>query len=273
MNLKSLISTSLAAMALAMAPSLAGAQGFSAGIAPSKFELRAKPGDVIRDTLLIMNAGDKSAGYSIRTADWNITDSQGLEYIEPDLAPGSCRPWVKLERRDLTIRPSGQKRYRFEIHVPEDTPAGLCKFALLIEPAAAAMASTGGDQPIRFPVLGRYAVIVYVTVGDAKAKVEFAGLGSGEMGGLKLPALKLHNSGNTFDRVFGRITATDALGERFVLVASSFPVLPDRSEEILLIPENAENRQAPKVVMQYPLQLKGMFEIGGERFSVDEQFN
>ena len=273
MNLKLSTSLGVITVALAAMPCMAAAQGFSAGIAPSKFELQAKPGDVIRDTVLIMNAGDKSAGYSLRTADWNITATQGLEYIEDELAPGSCRPWVKLERRDLTIRPSGQKRYRFEIHIPDDAPAGLCKFALLVEPAAPAMASTGGDQPIRFPVLGRYAVIVYVTIGDAKADVEFTGLGRGEMGGLSLPTLKLHNNGNTFDRVYGRITATDALGERFVLVASTFPLLPNHSEEILLVPEAAENGQAANIVMQFPLQLKGTFEIGGQRFSVDEPFN
>ncbi len=272
MNLKLSINAGLAAVVLTILSGTAVAQGFSAGIAPSKFELRAKPGDVIRDTLMIMNAGDKSAAYSLRTADWNITDTQGLEYIEDDLVEGSCRPWVKLERRGLTIRPNGQKRYRFEIHIPEDAPIGLCKFALLIEPATPVVAATSGDQPIRFPVLGRYAVIVYVTVGDAKANIEYAGLGSGEMGGLQLPALKLHNSGNTFDRVFGRIAATDATGERFVLIASTFPVLPNHSEEILLVPEAAENGQAAKVSMQFPLQLKGTFEIGGQRFSVEEQF-
>lgn len=272
MNLKSSINPGLIAVMLTMLSGTAVAQGFSAGIAPSKFELAAKPGDVIRDTVLIMNAGNKSAGFSLRTSDWDITDNQGLEYSEDDLTEGSCRPWVRLERRDLTIRPSGQKRYRFEIHVPEDAPVGLCKFALLIEPAAPAVATLSGDQPISFPVLGRYAVIVYVTIGDAKANIEYEGLGRGEMSGLSLPALKLHNSGNTYDRVFGRISATDAAGERFVLIPSTFPVLPDHSEEILLVPEAAENGQAAEVAMQYPLQLKGTFEIGGQQFSVEEQF-
>ena len=273
MNLKLSTLSRVFALALAICAQPATGQGFSAGIAPSKFELRAKPGAVIRDTVLIMNASDKSAGYSLRTADWFVTDTQGLEYIEDRLADGSCRPWVKLERRTLNIAPGNQKRYRFEIHVPEDATAGLCKFALLIEPADTAMASTGGDQPIRFPVVGRYAVIVYVAVGDAQARVEYTGLGRGEMRGDPLPTLRLRNTGTTYDRVFGRITATDANGERHVLIPSNFPVLPNRSEEILLIPEASDDRQANQVSMKFPLQLKGSFEIGGQRFTVDERFD
>lgn len=273
MKLKSSISCTAGILLLTILSGTAESQGFSAGIAPSKFELRAKPGAVVRDTLLIMNASEKRAGYSLRTADWNVTDTQGLEYIEDQLVAGSCRPWVKLERRTLNIAPRSQKRYRFEIHVPEDAPAGLCRFAMLIEPAEVTMASTGGDQPIRFPIVGRYAVIVYVTIGDAKANIEYSGIGRGEMGGLILPTLKLHNNGSTYDRVFGRITATDASGARHVLIASTFPVLPNRSEEIMLIPEATENSRADNVAMSYPLQLKGSFEIAGQRFSIEEQLN
>jgi len=156
--------------------------------------------------------------------------------------------------------------------VPEGTGTGLCKFAMLIEPAEAAIASTGGDSPIRFPVVGRYAVIVYVTIGEAMPIIEYAGLGRGEMRGLTLPTLRLHNHGTTYDRVFGRINATDAAGNRHVLIASTFPVLPNRSEEILLVPEEAENGRTDKVRMTYPLQLEGTFEIGGQRFSIAEEF-
>ena len=172
MNLKSYISVAFIAVGVVASTGTVLAQGFGAGIAPSKFELRAKPGTVIRDTLLIMNASDKPAGYAFRTVDWKINDPQGLNFIEDRLAEGSCRPWVKLERKIINIGPGGQKRYRFEIHVPEDAATGLCKFAVLIEPAEAVTAMLGGDQKIKFPVVGRYAVIVYVTVGDARADVE-----------------------------------------------------------------------------------------------------
>jgi fimbrial chaperone protein len=273
MNLKLFCNSLVTIFFVVMLAEAAFAQGFSAGIAPSNFELRAKPGKVIRDTLVIMNAGEKTASYALRTTDWDINETQGLVYMEEKLAGGSCRPWVKLERKVVDVRARGQKRYRFEVHVPEDAGAGLCKFAILVEPAEAAMASVGADEQIRFPVVGRYAVIVYVTIGEAKANIEYRGLGRQEMRGLMLPTLKLHNSGNTYDRVFGRITATDAAGKRHVLIASNFPVLPDHSEEILLVPEATDNGRVDQIFMKYPLRLKGRFEIGGQRFSVDDEFD
>jgi len=79
------------------------AAGFSAGIAPSRFELRGRPGQVIRDTVVVMNAGQQPAGYRFHTADWTFGDDGGLEYIEDRLAQDSCRPWVRLERKEIRI--------------------------------------------------------------------------------------------------------------------------------------------------------------------------
>ncbi len=126
---------------LCCAPALAA--GFGAGIAPSKFELRAKPGAVLRDTVVVMNAAAEAANYAFHTADWTLNDQQGVVYIEETLAEDSCRPWVKLERPSITVAPGGRKRYRFEVHVPEDATAGLCKFAIIISPGESATASAG----------------------------------------------------------------------------------------------------------------------------------
>jgi len=247
------------------------AAGFSAGISPPKFELKAKPGEVIRDTITILNATGKAAGYKFRTADWNINDKQGVDFIEDKLAENSCRPWVRLERKFIKIRAGSQKKYRFEIHTPEDAQIGLCKFAILVEPDEKTIAGTGEDQAIKFPVVGRYAVIVYLTIGKAKADIEYFGLGERQVNNLLLPTLKFHNKGDTYGRAFGDVTATDANGKRHVLVISSFPVLPGRTEEILLSPDQSQT-PGQKVEFSYPLQLKGKIEMGGKTFKIDESF-
>jgi fimbrial chaperone protein len=246
------------------------AAGFGAGISPPKFELRAKPGATLRDVLTILNASDEPAEYSLRTADWQLNDTQGVDYIEDELLDGSCRPWVKLERRSLKIMGGGQKRYRFEVHVPEDAPAGLCKFAILIEPGDTAMASIGENGEIKFPVVGRYAVTVYVTIGDAKPDIEFLGLGEQQIGTIRLPTMQFRNNGSTYDRAFGQVTATDAAGTRHTLVASTFPVLPGRTENILLALENNPN-QSDIVVLEFPLTLKGRIQIGGQTFKIEAE--
>jgi len=257
-------------MAALLSGSPASSAGFGAGVSPTKFELRAKPGATLRDTLTILNASEEPARYSLRTADWEINDQQGVEYFEEELLEGSCRPWIKLERRLVQIMGGGQKRYRFEVHVPKDAPAGLCKFAILIEPGETAMASIGENGEITFPVVGRYAVTVYVTIGDAKPDIEFLGLGERQMGTLRMPTLQFRNNGNTLDRAFGQVTATDAAGTRHTLVASTFPVLPGRTENISLDLENNPN-QTDIVVLEFPLNLKGRIQIGGETFKIEAE--
>lgn len=255
-------------LALALLPPTAGAASFGAGISPSKFELRAEPGEVLRDTVTIMNAGDEAADYQFRTVDWQLNDTSNVEFIEGDLVPGSCRPWVRLERKVVRIRPGGQKKYRFEVHVPADAAPGLCRFAILIEPGQEVMARLGGDGDIAFPVVGRYAVITYVTIGAARADIDYLGIGERRIGEQRVPALKLYNAGQTYDRAFGEVTATDPSGRRTLLVASTFPVLPGRREEIALAPENPPDG-SPVAPLVYPLELKGKVEIAGRTIRID----
>jgi fimbrial chaperone protein len=274
MNLKFYSNSSALFLVILLISADVAAQGFGAGISPSKFELRAKPGAVVRDTITIVNVTSAVAGYQFSTVDWKLDDSQGPVFLDDVLVENSCRTWVRLERKMVQIRPEAQKKYRFEVHVPKDAEAGLCKFALLIEPVEPAMVELGeGDQKISFPVVGRYAAMVYVTIGDARAEIEFLGIGERMKGDKRLPTLMLSNSGNTLDRTFGEISATDADGRRYVLIPQNFPILPGRTEAILLSPEQVRNREPVPINFIYPLTLKGRFEIGGRSFQVNEVFN
>jgi len=260
----------LALVGIWLAPQALGAT-LGAGVSPSKFELRAKPGQVLRDTVTILNASDDPSEFQFRTVDWRLNDANGVDYLEDEMPEGSCRPWVRLERKAIMIRPGGEKRYRFEVHVPEDAPEGLCRFAIMIEPSDELASSVGEDGQIRFPIVGRYAVITYVTVGDAKAKIDYLGIGETLINDQRLPTLKMYNQGNSYDRAFGEVVATDPTGRKILLIASSFPVLPGRTEEIALAPEAPAPGKNP-VAFEYPLQLKGKVEIGGETIAIEEAF-
>ena len=45
----------------------------------------------------------------------------------------SCRPWVAIERREITVPGGGRYRFRFEVEPPADAPPRECRFALMIE--------------------------------------------------------------------------------------------------------------------------------------------
>ena len=59
-----------------------------------------------------------------------------------------------------------------------------------------------------------------------------------------------------------------AAGKRHRLVASSFPILPGRTESILLALEQDPRRSG--VELAYPLELKGRIEVGGKRVDISE---
>jgi fimbrial chaperone protein len=271
MKLKLFPDTAVIAVILSLSSLPTFAAGFGAGISPTKFELRAKSGDTLRDTVTILNGNQEISEYNLRTADWKLDENQSVSYFEDELLDGSCRPWVRLERELIRVGVGEQKKYRFEVHVPDDAEPGLCTFAILIEPAEAVMAAMGDNREIKFPVIGRYAVTVYVTVGDARPNIAYLGLGEQQVSNLRLPTLRLQNTGTTYDRAFGQVTATDADGQRVVLIASSFPILPGRTENILLAPQQDAGRPRP-VSLAYPLKLKGRIEIGDDTVAINEQF-
>ena len=85
MNLKSYYDRAALFVAAIVFSTNIFAQGFSAGISPSKFELRAKPGAVLRDTITLVNASPEPADYKFSTVDWEMNDSQGPDFFENQL--------------------------------------------------------------------------------------------------------------------------------------------------------------------------------------------
>ena len=248
----------LPALAVAIAIDVL-AQGFAAGITPSRFELEAEPGALIRETVTIVNPGTADAEYLFRTVDWQLDEASGVQYVEDTLAEGSCRPWVRLERRNVTIRAGASRNYRFEVQVPADAAPGLCRFAIMIEPSEAYTARIG-DGEVSLPIVGRYAVI------------ENLGLSRIDSSGLQLPAITVRNTGTAHDRASGQITAVDATDTRYSLVPSSFPVLPGRTETLAFLPETDTAGQSPLTLerqLQYPVRLNGRIEIGGQSIEID----
>ena len=250
-------------------PALAGS--FSARISPPNFELKAKPGEVLRRVISITNADDETARYQVRTADWRLNEQGGVIITPADqpLASGSCRPWTRIESRSLRLLPGATKRYRFEVHVPEDASDGECRFAVVVSPAPDSMDSmTFG--PIRFPISGSIAVIVYVTVGKAMPNLEFNGIHKTIKNNIAVPVIRFTNTGNAHARPFGSVWVEDAAGNTAELIAVSFPILPARTWDVELVADPDRSGIASMSELKYPLNLKGLIEWDGGTCEVKE---
>lgn len=244
----------------------AWADSFSATVSPPRFELQGKPGEVIREIVEIDNAGDTPALFALRTADWDLTDTGGLTIFPPELQPNSCRPWVRIERRALRLQAQSGKRFRFEIHVPEDAPEGECRVALLVE--------SGDDSSIlarakniSFPIDGRIAIIIYVSIGNAAPELTVQSLRLQDVNGRLTPVVLLENSGNAHGRPSGFLEGRDASGKRIGFAVAQTPILPGRSRATAIWENIAEGSEATKVTP--PLQLKGTIEWRGGNQKID----
>lgn len=254
----------LAALCLlaALLPATAAAQGFSALVSPPRFEDRAQPGSVYRNVVEITNVSARAARYTLKTADWSL-DGNGAVAFDTALAPGSCRPWVGLEAAQIDVAANGKRRYRFEVAVPADAPAGECRFAILLEGEPE---TVGGA--LALPVSGRIGIIVYLAVGEAAAKLRVLETGTAQVDGQRVPVLRVRNEGNAHTRLEGLVDAVDAGGRRYGLQPSSLPVLPGETRSVTLTPQ-ADDAQSAAPVLAYPLQLKGALEWDRQKLPLD----
>lgn len=244
----------------------AAAQGFAAVVSPPRFEMAAKAGERVREVVEISNASRQPAKYSLRTVDWQLDPNADVSFLD-ELAPGSCRPWIAIERREIQVPAGGQYRYRFEVEPPAGTPDGECRFALMIEGDEQAVRTASG---LSVPVSGRIAVIVYVKVGQAAPDLAVVGGTVHDVNGRWLPVLQVSNSGNAHGRLAGFLTGTDADGRKHEFAPSSLPILPGETRRIAL---SASDGSKEPAAITYPVTIKGVLELGdGRRADFEQQF-
>ena len=258
--------TCAAALVLALlAATDAGAQGFAALVSPPRFEESVKPGATLRQVIEITNRSATPGRYRMHTADFTLGADYGVTFQDA-LAPGSCRPWVAIERPLVELPGGGTIRYRFEVQVPADAPAGECRFAIMVEADEPSMTKAGAVQ---LPVVGRIGVIVYVTVGGAAPNIEMFGPTVITLNGKQVPALRLRNTGTAHTRVSGFLTGKDASGKTYDFTPSDFPILPGETRDVFLTPSTSDD---PNPTLAFPVTVKGTLEWANQSTELDEQF-
>jgi hypothetical protein len=240
----------------------AAAQGFSAYVSPPRVEARVAPGQTLRQVVEIQHVGPRKGQFRFYTNDWEFRP-EGLVFSDA-LAPESCRPWVAIERRELSLEAGTRYRYRFEVTPPADAPARECRFALMIE----GLEPTQVQGAVSFPVGGRIAVIVYVAVGGAAPQLALSGTRVAMLQGQPMPVLEVHNAGSAHGRLDGTLSGVDSSGQRFELAPVDVPILPGQKQDVALQPVVAEGQRAAPAI-RYPLTVKGQLEWGRQRLPVD----
>jgi hypothetical protein len=241
------------------------AQGFNAVASPPRFELSGAPGSRTRQVVEISNVGLQPAKFRIRTADWSLAPDYSVHFYD-ELRPNSCRPWVSIERQELTLAGGSRARFRFEIAPPVDAPVGECRFALLIEGEDPAVATT---DLFKIPVRGRLGVIVYLAVGDVAPKLEIVKSSVETAQGKRALTIWVRNVGNAHGRVGGFLSGIDANGRELEFAPASFPILPGETRALPLAAQVGPNEAVDAAL---PVTVRGTLEWAGARVPFEHRF-
>jgi hypothetical protein len=257
----------------ALSATVGWAQGFSALVTPPRIELSIKPGQDARQVIEITQVGDTPGRFRIYTNDWQLNTEGAVQFFD-ELQPGSCRPWVALERRELTIAANNKVRFRIQVSPPADAPVTECRFAVMIEGLDTSRVSPGS---VSFPVSGRIGVIVYAGMDGTKAQLSIVNQSvmPGKDGKEGVPTLNVRNEGNAHGRLAGLLTGVDAKGQRLDFSPNTLPILPGQTRPISLLvnPDPNALKEAPLPRISFPITIKGNLEWGGRNQAFEATFN
>lgn len=238
------------------------AQGFAAYVTPPRIEAAVQPGQTVRQVIEIQHAGRSRGNYRFYTNDWSFNPDRSVQF-ENALAPDSCRPWVAIERRELSLESGSRYRYRIEIAPPAATAPRECRFALMIEGLDPALVESG----VSIPVSGRIGVIVYVAVGDVRPLLVLERADIQRSGDRPQIELTVRNEGTAHGRLEGFVTGRDADGRRTEFSPADTPILPGETRRIALLPLAEDGQTA--VQLRLPMRVQGRLEWAGGQLPID----
>lgn len=234
---------------------------FAAAVTPPRFELDVLPGQVSRQVLEVGHALPGTGLYRVYTNDWQLSPDGAVTFSD-ELQPGSCRPWVVIERPDIAVPMGRRLRYRFELTPPPDAPAQECRFALMLESRTQEV-KTGENSS--FPMNGRIAVIVYARVGEVAPALSWTGLSWGRVDDREAPVMRVSNHGQATGRLLGVVEGRTADGEVVEFMPQALPILPGQTRQIALmrhVPELASGAQPAALSRSAVWQFQGTLEYG-----------
>jgi hypothetical protein len=265
------LTTSLAALAgmtLLIAAPAVSASEFALAVSPPRFEIDVKPGERSRQVIEITNASPAPSKFSVKTADWSMGMDNAPTFTD-ELQTGSCRQWVAIERRELTLAGGRPYRFRFEVNVPADAKPGECRFAVMLEGEEQVTRLEAGP-PI--PFSARLGVVVYVVIGGAVPELTVTSASVQTVNGKPTPVLQVRNTGTAHGRLSGFLTGTDASGISLEFSPANTPILPGESRTISL-GATRPGDQDTAVQIKYPVTVRGKLEWGkGQGQDIDQRF-
>lgn len=229
-------------LGLALLPNLPAWGGFAVEMAPARLELKVDPGKKVRAAIGLRTRSRMAQEVEVTKGYFGLTADGVPVFDKPEDASESAAGWITLSQDRLKIFPRQRKRLRLAVDVPPGTPPGGYRAAIFFTPPQAeGKTRTGANVFIQ----GRLALLIYVTVGGAKADGQIKAWEWRQVPPKKEQrlAFQVTNQGTAHLRLAGVAQVTDSQGDKFEALVPGVPVLPRQTRWIPL--EFIEGRPSP----------------------------
>jgi hypothetical protein len=178
------------------------------------YQLGARAGATVTQTLTIVNTNKHAVDVRLAGADGLTTEATGAAYTSPSQTPTKAGAWISVATPELTMQPGEQRDVDFSVHVPPKTKPGyyLAGLAVWVPLAAGPSITSPSGNHARFAITlqgERVIGVVIVVPGPARAQLDVHGVkAAAGRDGLVLD-MALANTGNAFARGSGVVTVPD----------------------------------------------------------------
>jgi hypothetical protein len=176
--------------------------------------LNMKPGDVLKQTVVLHNDNDHSIDVRVDGVDGFTSDATGASYNTPYQHPKRAGRWIVVSSPEITLRAGEARNVDFTVQVPRDAAPGQYLGALGMYVPLTTTSTTGagqkGQATFGITLQGERVIAVEVVVpGPASAHLQVNSVTPvAAPSGLRLN-VGLANTGNAFARGTGVIAVDD----------------------------------------------------------------
>ena len=94
-------------------------------VSPLKYKLEVDPGEVITDTITVINPNDFELRVQAEFQDFRVTKNNAIQWLTDNIEnPYTMREWIDISREVIILEPKEQRKVPFTITVPADARPG-----------------------------------------------------------------------------------------------------------------------------------------------------
>jgi hypothetical protein len=118
-------------------------------VSPPTFELSANPGDVLDNTVRIINESTDAITFEAAVEDFTVTGTEGTVSVNPDASPNAFSKWFSFGQKEFRLESKQSVLVPYRIQVPQNAEPGGHFASVLFRPKSSASPGATGARVVQ----------------------------------------------------------------------------------------------------------------------------